>query len=406
MPAQQHDLLLTQNVGELEIEFTERYVSIQRGRLITGDGNNAPIVLNPGTNGQILSADSGETSGLKWISLGEGHTQNTDTGTTSETFQLHIGSNGARLKSEGIAAMSVVNHQDNGFADFTAKDIIASSIALTTGTISSAPDQSTDIANKAYVDSMAGANDAMVFKGAIGDVGDGGTITISSFNGLSNYNVGWSYKVVTPGTIRGRSALVGDMFIARVNRTGSGAQDNDWAHIPSNMDGAVIGPASSVDNRIATFSGETGKAIQDSGYTIETSVPSNAVFTDTVYNGSTSIVLNSEVFERAALTGDVTADQNSNATTIAAQAVTLAKMANVATGTVFYRKTGGAGAPEVQTLATLKTDLGAMPIHWSVVPSGPNDTGTTGQVARDSNFFYVCVDTNTWRRNVLATWTA
>jgi hypothetical protein len=37
--------------------------------------------------------------------------------------------------------------------------------------------------------------------------------------------------------------------------------------------------------------------------------------------------------------------------------VSLAKMANVAAGTVFYRKTAGAGAPEVQTLATLKTDL-------------------------------------------------
>ena len=33
-------------------------------------------------------------------------------------------------------------------------------------------------------------------------------------------------------------------------------------------------------------------------------------------------------------------------------------MANVASSTVFYRKTGGAGAPEVQSLSTLKTDLG------------------------------------------------
>jgi hypothetical protein len=37
--------------------------------------------------------------------------------------------------------------------------------------------------------------------------------------------------------------------------------------------------------------------------------------------------------------------------------VTLVKMANVATGTVFYRKTAGTGPPEVQTLATLKADL-------------------------------------------------
>lgn len=37
--------------------------------------------------------------------------------------------------------------------------------------------------------------------------------------------------------------------------------------------------------------------------------------------------------------------------------VTLAKQANMATASVVYRKTAGAGAPEVQTLATLKTDL-------------------------------------------------
>jgi hypothetical protein len=59
-----------------------------------------------------------------------------------------------------------------------------------------------------------------------------------------------------------------------------------------------------------------------------------------------------------ALTGDVTTTVGTAATTIANDAVTLAKMANVATGTVFYRKTAGTGDPEVQTLATLKADLG------------------------------------------------
>jgi hypothetical protein len=59
------------------------------------------------------------------------------------------------------------------------------------------------------------------------------------------------------------------------------------------------------------------------------------------------------------LTGNVTGSgTGSFATTIAANAVTLAMMADVATGTVFYRKTAATGDPEVQTLATLKTDLG------------------------------------------------
>lgn len=59
------------------------------------------------------------------------------------------------------------------------------------------------------------------------------------------------------------------------------------------------------------------------------------------------------------LTGDVTGSgTGSFAATIGAGVVTLAKLANMATASVFYRKTAGIGAPEVQTLATLKTDLG------------------------------------------------
>lgn len=67
-----------------------------------------------------------------------------------------------------------------------------------------------------------------------------------------------------------------------------------------------------------------------------------------------------------AITGDLTwtspsFDGSGNVTaagTIANSAVTLAKMANMATASVIYRKTAGSGAPEVNTLATLKTDLG------------------------------------------------
>jgi hypothetical protein len=58
------------------------------------------------------------------------------------------------------------------------------------------------------------------------------------------------------------------------------------------------------------------------------------------------------------LTGDVTGSgTGSFAATIAAGAVTLAKQADMASASVVYRKTAGAGAPEVQSLATLKADL-------------------------------------------------
>lgn len=56
--------------------------------------------------------------------------------------------------------------------------------------------------------------------------------------------------------------------------------------------------------------------------------------------------------------GDITVTATGATWTIDASVVTLAKQADVATGSVFYRKTALTGAPEVQTLATLKTDLG------------------------------------------------
>ena len=66
---------------------------------------------------------------------------------------------------------------------------------------------------------------------------------------------------------------------------------------------------------------------------------------------STSVILSGNQLQRAALTGDVTAAQNNNATTIAAGVVTLAKMANVATARFIGRITAGTGVPEALTSA-------------------------------------------------------
>jgi hypothetical protein len=56
--------------------------------------------------------------------------------------------------------------------------------------------------------------------------------------------------------------------------------------------------------------------------------------------------------QRTALTGDVTAPANSNTTTIATGAVSLDKLANIATDTLIGRDTAGTGVPEAITLAT------------------------------------------------------
>jgi len=65
------------------------------------------------------------------------------------------------------------------------------------------------------------------------------------------------------------------------------------------------------------------------------------------YSGSTSIILNGTSFERAALTGDVTAQQNSNATVIANNAVTSAKILD---GTIIAADLNQMGATDSQVL--------------------------------------------------------
>lgn len=100
--------------------------------------------------------------------------------------------------------------------------------------------------------------DALVYKGTIGS---GGTLETLP----TTYQVGWTYKIVTTGTYAGNVCEVGDMLIAIVSRSGSGNLDSDWTVVQSNVDGAVIGPETSLDNHIATFSGTTGKVIKDSG---------------------------------------------------------------------------------------------------------------------------------------------
>lgn len=54
------------------------------------------------------------------------------------------------------------------------------------------------------------------------------------------------------------------------------------AEVREELEDKVTGPASSTSAHVATFNGTSGKIIQDSGFTIATSVPANAVFTDTL----------------------------------------------------------------------------------------------------------------------------
>jgi len=171
----QYDLLLTQNVHASGVEFSEKYVNLAKGAILSADVTNVPTVLPPGTNGYKLVRDDAETTGLKWVP---------DTGSVTDAF---------------------------------------------------------------------------IYKGTIGTAG---THTIAAFNALTTYSVGWTYRVIEAGTIRGNVCQIGDLITVITERSGSGNLDSDFTVMQTNIDGAVIGPASVTDNYPALFDGTTGKLIK------------------------------------------------------------------------------------------------------------------------------------------------
>jgi hypothetical protein len=118
---------------------------------------------------------------------------------------------------------------------------------------------------KSYLDAFLTANDAMVYKGTLGS---GGTFTAIP----TIYSAGHTMRVITAGTYAGHVCEIGDMITAIVSRpTGSGV-NADWTVLQSNLDGAVIGPASvGASGNIPTFSGTSGKIIAD-GYGVQTTL--------------------------------------------------------------------------------------------------------------------------------------
>lgn len=255
----------------------------------------------------------------------------------------------------------------------------------------------------AEVLSDLGVTDAMVYKGVI---------DCSTTPDYPAADAGHVYKVSVAGKIGGSSGVVveaGDTLLCTTDGTVSGNQatvGTYWNIIQVNIDGAVIGPASSTDNHVVFFDSTSGKLIKDSGLGLSGSntgdqtlaglggVPTTRTITATTpitIAGTTSADLSADrtiaipaatalvaghataaqiakldgiaaganAYVHPNHSGDVTSVAD-GAQTIANGAVTLAKMANMATASLIYRKTAEAGAPEVNSLATLKTDLGVL----------------------------------------------
>lgn len=99
------------------------------------------------------------------------------------------------------------------------------------------------------------------------------------------------------------------------------------------------------------------------------------------------------------------------AVTLTASDVGLGNVNNTAQINASQLSTDGTFASNSDTLvpsqkaAKTYTDAQvATKIGWGTAPASATASGTTGAIAWDNDYVYVCVATNTWKRSPLATW--
>lgn len=154
---------------------------------------------------------------------------------------------------------------------------------------------------------------------------------------------------------------------------------NELTSVGDIQDGDIlVGERTSGTTVRITYAAPTGVSDGDKGditvsssgtvWTIDTpssttvATDDKVLIKDTSNSDATRYVTAQSIANLAGVTdgdkGDITVSGSGAVWTIDNGAVTLAKMADIATSSLIYRRTAGTGVPEVNTLATLKTDLG------------------------------------------------
>ncbi len=198
-----------------------------------------------------------------------------------------------------------------------------------------------------------------------------GTVTSVGASAAADILIGGT-PITTSGTLtfalQNTTVVAGSYTYASITVDAKG-RITSAANGSSPGTGDVVGPASANDNRIARFDGTTGKLIQNSGASIDDSgniTANNLSGTNTgdytdeqaqdavgaMVDASLVYVDGTPLLTRAALTGDVTASQGSNATTIANDAVTFAKFQNITDARLLGRSAGSAGDMQEITVGT------------------------------------------------------
>lgn len=233
------------------------------------------------------------------------------------------------------------------------------------------PTSTASLATKGYVDSIAQGLDT---KPSARSMTDAETLTIAS----------GSVTQIAGTTVGGVTLAIGDYVLITNAPAATGAASgstfstqpaNGLYKVSGNTTNLTVARAPEQSGAIQPagdfvfVEGGTvgGNSVAGGGYVVTTPSASsgftygtnNVVWTQ--FSGAGEITVDASIIKagnalsRAALTGDVTASAGSNATTIAAAAVSLSKMANLAANSVIANNTGSGATPTALGLTAAAT---------------------------------------------------
>lgn len=193
-----------------------------------------------------------------------------------------------------------------------------------------------DVYNKAYVDGLIAAQDAMVFKGVV---------DCSSNPNYPAASRGWTYRVSVAGKIGGASGInveAGDILICLTDGTASGNQatvGSSWSTIQTNIDGALT--TANIGATVQAYSAELAAIAALTGTTFGRSLLTlaNAAALRAVLNTQATIATDADVTltvgtnaERIRHTGTLTADRSVTLATAGAVAGAIFRITRTGTG--------------------------------------------------------------------------
>ena len=237
---------------------------------------------NPNTDTKVTQTDTTSDASEYRVLLSGSANDTTETTTARKNTNLrfnpstNILSIGGSISTTGdldITGNATINGET--YADsITAGSLMVTGAASFTN-IPTAPtpvadSNDTSIATTAFVMNAFTANDAMVFKGVI-----------NANSALpADHKQGWTYRIGTAGTYANKVCEVGDIIICVTD--GTAANNDHWAVIQNNIDGAVYKGTNAFTDAHVIIADSTAGKVKDSGKTITATAPASGAADTTI----------------------------------------------------------------------------------------------------------------------------